>query len=706
MLGKLRGWLVLGLVGLALGLAVASAWAEEGSQAKWIRTEKLRAVYTGPGEAADEELVAKWKEAGLNAIICKTGTYDLEEIKPAITAAEKYGLHFFLTAFFRGGGEMPRTIEKGGRLYVREDGQHATYTGCPRDVNLWEATIFDRAIPLAEYGVGHPLVAGFLGDIENYGAYGESEFNSFDYCYCEGCLGDFLKTRGMNEEASAIPAPERKKWLESRGLLEAFKGWEHQEVERVCREERAKVDAINPDFMVGAYPYLEQGPFDWDMARGLVTEKCPFLTLDENTYGGTKVTIPQAYEEAAAEGVPILYAPGIWPRKHTPIKFVTHFYLAATMADGYWLYLEIPRRQFFLVPGEASRAKLTGTPEEWNKALIMVNREIDRYLADPNHQPDLFPADPRLPREMTALSARRSQASSGVRVRAQSWANFYRAPWKGGQVLVSASGPGGSATFDLGAEVPADRYQFSLFLAKAPDHGIVQTYVDGQKMGGPVDCYSARRFVTDELPLEGKVLLGGQREITFRIVGKNPRSSGYNFGVAGYRLKTFAEFAKDWMVLGPFPNPDDKGLDIDYLEGWQPDGAAGLIYIGKGDQKIEWKRAATQPDRDGYLNLATLFTDNTNAVAYAYTWAKVPEMSQRRIWVGADDGMRVWVNGKEALYSHIHRGASPDYAYVDLDLNKGWNSILFAVDQGTGDWGLFLRISDPNKELKYSAVKE
>jgi len=706
-------------VALAMvGMACQAAWAMEGSRNEWLTTQKLRSeyVYTPNPEATDEELLTTLQDLGFNTLIAYDDGSDFASVQKVIEAAAKHGMHFFSSGIFRSGPQVDLVLEKGTRHYVDENGVEAAKGGCPLDARLWEVTFFDRNLPLVEYSRDHPLVAGYIADIENYG--GNGPFNILDFCYCEGCLTDFFKARGMNEDAKAIPAPERKKWLESKGLLDTYKEWEMQQVEKACRSQREKIDAINPDFILAALinNMFERDPFSWAMAKGFATERAPIILMPEHTYGGFKVTIPWFYEEAEKRGVPMLLVPGFWPRQHMPMKLITHFYLDATLADGYWLwYGQTSLKELLVwrepgtplpVPYAGPRVNISGTPAQWRRAFSVLNQELTCRLADPTYQPRLFPTDPRLPREMTPLKMKSVQSSEGVSIRPQSWEKFFDAPWKGSQVLVEADGAGESVTFEVEARLPADRYQLHLFLSKSADHGIVQTYLNGKKIGEPIDCYASRRFVTDQLRLGDIMPLEGQVRLTFRIMGKNPRSSGYNFGVAGYRLQTFADFATDWMLLGPFPNPDDKGLDIDYLNGWQPDGQPGLTYTDKDNQQIEWKRTGTQPDRYGYLNLQQSFTNNVDSVAYAYTWVKSPKTSLRRIWVGSDDGLRMWVDGKEVLYSHIHRGASPDYTYVDLELKEGWTPILMKVDQGTGDWGLYLRISDPRGELKYSAARD
>jgi len=699
MTGRLRAILCSSLL-IVVGLSCGMARAAEGSQAAWIRAERMKATYSV--DSSDDQLLAKLKEIGINTIFLRAG-YNFEQLKPAIANAEMYGFHVFLTAHFRGGEEMPRSVEKGVRLYVGEDGVQARMTGCPLDVRLWDATIFDRALPFAEYGREHPLAAGFLSDIENYGAYGEGAFEGFKFCYCEGCLADFFKAKGINDEAKAIPAPERKKWLESRGLLEAFQGWEHEQVERVCRSEREKLDAINPDFLLGAYPNIEDYELGWDMARGFATERAPFVSLPENTYGGFRLTIPHIYTMAEQHDLPFLLMPGIFPRRHIPLKLATDFYLAATLADGYWIYLEVPPHKFFVDREMPTDLPLYGTPAQWRQAISLANREIRRHLRNPLSPPQLLSAVPLQPKDMIPFTVQAASASPGVRLRNQSWSNFFRSPIAGHQVLVQATAPGGCVAFDMGQEMPEDNCTFFLNLSQAPNYGIIQMYLNGEKVGGPIDCYSARPSQVRPIII-GKTLLAGRQPISFRIVGKNPKSSGYDFGAVGYRLRSLSNYCKDWMVLGPFPVAGPGILDVDYLQGWKPDGKPGLTYVGKGGINIEWRPVGVRSD--GYVAFADLFPERVNAVAYAYTWARCPQGGRRRLWINGSEWMRMWLNGAETFRRDGRPGFVRDFDFVDVDLKPGWNSFLFAVGQRSDDWLLRMRVSDPGGEVQYSVVPE
>ena len=418
MSSKVRGISFWTAVVVLSGPASGPARAWEGSQAEWIRAEKMRAAYVHSADKSDERLLATMQHIGMNTHIAKYDGYDFEKVREMAAAAEKQGLHFFSTAFFRGGPEIGRVFDKGGRHYVSDEGVEAARAGCPLDVRVWEATIFDRAMPLVEYSRDHPLVAGFISDVENYGAQGP--FNMLGFCYCEGCLEAFFKASAIDEDTKAIPASRRKTWLQSRGRLEDFRAWEIREVERLCRGQRERVDAINADFILGALLRL-QDPLAWGMAKGFATERAPLLVMPEETYGGTRMSTPEMYEQAERHGVPILLVPGIWPRWHVPSEFSTFFYLNAIMADGYWLYYEhAPLKEMLVWRQPGVPFPIRGTPEEWRRAISHLNRQIDGRLADPSYQPQLVPAAQRLAREMTPWSASAAVSATGLRARPHS----------------------------------------------------------------------------------------------------------------------------------------------------------------------------------------------------------------------------------------------------------------------------------------------
>jgi len=80
-------------------------------------------------------------------------------------------------------------------------------------------------------------------------------------------------------------------------------------------------------------------------------------------------------------------------------------------------------------------------------------------------------------------------------------------------------------------------YELKIQMTKAGDYGIVQVWVDGRKIGNPIDLYNPSVVTTGEISL-GKINLAtGQHEITFEVVGKNESSAASVVGIDYIKLE-------------------------------------------------------------------------------------------------------------------------------------------------------------------------
>jgi hypothetical protein len=81
------------------------------------------------------------------------------------------------------------------------------------------------------------------------------------------------------------------------------------------------------------------------------------------------------------------------------------------------------------------------------------------------------------------------------------------------------------------------KYRLSMALTKAPDYGIVQLYLDGQKLGEPVDLYAKAVKPTGLLPMGEHELTAGDHKLTVVIVGANEAAiKAYMFGLDYVKL--------------------------------------------------------------------------------------------------------------------------------------------------------------------------
>ena len=83
-----------------------------------------------------------------------------------------------------------------------------------------------------------------------------------------------------------------------------------------------------------------------------------------------------------------------------------------------------------------------------------------------------------------------------------------------------------------------------------------------------------------------------------------------------------------------------------------------------------------------------------DAMAYALTSISVDADRDATVLVGADNGVRVWVNGRLAIEHNGGRVSFPDALTADVKLRRGENQLLVEVGQLGGTWGFSLRIVD------------
>lgn len=73
---------------------------------------------------------------------------------------------------------------------------------------------------------------------------------------------------------------------------------------------------------------------------------------------------------------------------------------------------------------------------------------------------------------------------------------------------------------------------------------------------------------------------------------------------------------------------------------------------------------------------------------------------------GADDGYKIWLNGRKALCSPSGFPGTPDQESAEVVLEKGWNRIVVKVSQTVGGWHFIMRFMTKDgfgiPGLKYS----
>lgn len=165
------------------------------------------------------------------------------------------------------------------------------------------------------------------------------------------------------------------------------------------------------------------------------------------------------------------------------------------------------------------------------------------------------------------------------------------------------------------------------------------------------------------------------------------------------------EWATEWNVVGPFPNPRILATElspaIDSVYGPEEDPTLSAVYSLASGNQVGWHRVTASPD--GQIRLNPHFSPNDWVAAYAQAFVYSPRDGEATLLFSADDAHVLWVNGdrvSERQGRHISRA---DELQVSASLRQGWNRILLKVADLDGGWAFQMRVADPAGEYRWTA---
>ena len=248
-------------------------------------------------------------------------------------------------------------------------------------------------------------------------------------------------------------------------------------------------------------------------------------------------------------------------------------------------------------------------------------------------------------------------------------------------------------------------YDMNLYYSKGPDYGNADIWVNNIR-AGTINGYSPYILPSGKVTLQGLESNGQSIDIKFVVSGKDVSSKGYNIGLDGVSLEPKRVYIPDWYILGPFPNPrkigsNRRGLDSVYL----PEKIVDLNkdYQGAKGQPIRWK--FTQTPENGCLSLIDKVNPHDLVVAYAVTYIYSPDSCKTTLFIGTDDGGKVFFNGKEVYRYLGERVAEPDQAEVEITMKPGWNELLLKIENNFGAYSFYARLLNAGNNLIMSANK-
>ena len=146
-------------------------------------------------------------------------------------------------------------------------------------------------------------------------------------------------------------------------------------------------------------------------------------------------------------------------------------------------------------------------------------------------------------------------------------------------------------------------------------------------------------------------------------------------------------YIQDWLVNGYYTASSSIRMSLDYIGGEASAAPkAGDVSGGKTWNKVKLTTTT--------LDLGAIFRNPSGCAAYAYTNVYSPVARSANLWLGSDDGIKVWVNGTVVWTRDVWRSLAPDQDKVPIQLQAGWNRLLIKVTQGGSDWAAMVKVCD------------
>jgi hypothetical protein len=280
----------------------------------------------------------------------------------------------------------------------------------------------------------------------------------------------------------------------------------------------------------------------------------------------------------------------------------------------------------------------------------------------------------------------------------------YGADWSGNRQL-SVEGAETGSKFSVSVPVSEDRYDLSVYYTMGPGYGNVDVSAGGVVAG------SFKGYAEDVVP-GGRVVLkdlsatNGVIPLDFTVVGKDAKATGFAVGLDAIVAEPNRRYIPEWYVIGPFPNVRNDslqrlGLDTPY--GPEREIRLDATYEGVNGQRVSWAQKQTPPK--GRFDLYD-FDPYEMVVVYALTYVYSPRAATVPLLLGSDDGVKVFLNGKEIHRFLAVRVAAPDQDRISLTLKEGWNALLLKIENNYGGYNFYARVIDREKQLVFSATQK
>jgi len=142
-----------------------------------------------------------------------------------------------------------------------------------------------------------------------------------------------------------------------------------------------------------------------------------------------------------------------------------------------------------------------------------------------------------------------------------------------------------------------------------------------------------------------------------------------------------------WSWVGPFSLPDSRDMGKVFETPFAPETEPFVLDTPLHGGQQRW--AAEPQWQDGVINrLGTV----EFAAYYVSRTITVPAARRLKVYLGCDDAITVWLNGKQVHAHLVGHWCAPDQETVDLDLESGENRLTIKITNGVQDAAFYFAL--------------
>ena len=152
-----------------------------------------------------------------------------------------------------------------------------------------------------------------------------------------------------------------------------------------------------------------------------------------------------------------------------------------------------------------------------------------------------------------------------------------------------------------------------------------------------------------------------------------------------------------WRRVGPFAEADGKAA---FQRDFGPEKAAFAPDAVFGDDRKAWVVEA------GWKDGAVQALSSDLGATYLHRILTASQVRTQALFFGSDDGLKVWLNGREILAKDISRGVAANQDEVQAALREGENHLLLKVVNRGGASGFYFATDREAGDPKAVALRE